>query len=781
MNDRKWRGDNEKIRRKKRQALNALLVNIADSLSEQERESIAQVCLEDFRSDMESRTEWDAMHADWVAVYNQQDAPINRPWPNSSDESLGLLTEACNSFQSRAYKAFFASRMPVAAISTNPSIPGSSERAKRVSQFLQWSLFFKDQTYKEDKSAMLLRVAVHGSDFTKTYFDPVMNKIVTRAVRAEDLYVPYHIGPINIEDVHRKTELIHINLNEGRIRASEGYFLSPPEPMMIGQLSSPIQEQNDRDNGIHASATQSEDMAQIIEQHCHLDLDGDGIAEPYKIWIDVTSEKLLRIEVRYEVDQTGRPLNGRLPIEEYTHYRFLVNPDGFYGYGLGFLLGKTNIAVNKLLRQFIDATTLSIHGNMSGFISEALNISKGPVKIELGSLKTVSASTDDIQKGIKTLSFPAPPPTLMQAIAQLETRAQRIGATTDAAAGDINKVFQPTTMQTMVEQSLVMFTSVQEFLLHSWSKELNKIYRLHGIYFRGIESFISVSPEGPEEMVVSDQDFMDDMLIMPVADPRMMNQQSRLQKAQFLFDFATKNPLVANNPEVLLAVSRRLLEEMEIDGIDSILPRSVDQLPEPAPDPKAMAEQAKVQVEQQKLQLEAQSAQQQLQIEAQKMQVDQQMKQAQMVGDQQLQQLRIENERMLQEMRIQNEAEIARMKQEYENVRVQQELAAKQSMEAQKAKMESDTKIMVARIGASGADVPAIEAVTSSTQQLATSMGEDVRSMIAQMDAQNAARDQRMMQMIQSLMQSMGAPRRIIRGADGRAEGVEVVPGGMMQ
>ena len=781
MNDRKWRGDNEKIRRKKRQALNALLVNIADSLSEQERESIAQVCLEDFRSDMESRTEWDAMHADWVAVYNQQDAPINRPWPNSSDESLGLLTEACNSFQSRAYKAFFASRMPVAAISTNPSIPGSSERAKRVSQFLQWSLFFKDQTYKEDKSAMLLRVAVHGSDFTKTYFDPVMNKIVTRAVRAEDLYVPYHIGPINIEDVHRKTELIHINLNEGRIRASEGYFLSPPEPMMIGQLSSPIQEQNDRDNGIHASATQSEDMAQIIEQHCHLDLDGDGIAEPYKIWIDVTSEKLLRIEVRYEVDQTGRPLNGRLPIEEYTHYRFLVNPDGFYGYGLGFLLGKTNIAVNKLLRQFIDATTLSIHGNMSGFISEALNISKGPVKIELGSLKTVSASTDDIQKGIKTLSFPAPPPTLMQAIAQLETRAQRIGATTDAAAGDINKVFQPTTMQTMVEQSLVMFTSVQEFLLHSWSKELNKIYRLHGIYFRGIESFISVSPEGPEEMVVSDQDFMDDMLIMPVADPRMMNQQSRLQKAQFLFDFATKNPLVANNPEVLLAVSRRLLEEMEIDGIDSILPRSVDQLPEPAPDPKAMAEQAKVQVEQQKLQLEAQSAQQQLQIEAQKMQVDQQMKQAQMVGDQQLQQLRIENERMLQEMRIQNEAEIARMKQEYENVRVQQELAAKQSMEAQKAKMESDTKIMVARIGAAGADVPGIEAVTSSTQQLATSMGEDVRSMIAQMDAQNAARDQRMMQMIQSLMQSMGAPRRIIRGADGRAEGVEVVPGGMMQ
>jgi len=768
--DRKWRGDNEKVKRTKRQALNALLVNIAESLEEKERESIAQVCMEDFRADRDSRTEWDAMHADWVAVYNQQDAPYNRPWPGSSDESLGLLTEACNSFQARAYKAFFSSRMPVAAVSTNPSMPGSSERAKRVSQFLQWSLFFKDQTYKEDKAAMLLRVAVHGSDFSKTYFDPVMNRIVTRPVRAEDLYVPYHIGPINIEDVHRKTELIHIQLNEGRIRASEGYFLFPPEPMMIGQIESPIQQQNDRDGGIHPSSTHSEDMAQIIEQHRDLDLDGDGIAEPYKVWVDVTSEKLLRIEVRYEVDEYGRPLNGRMPIEEYTHYRFLANPDGFYGYGLGFLLGKTNIAINKLLRQFIDATTLSIHGNMSGFISEALNISKGPVKIELGSLKTVSASTDDIQKGIKTLSFPAPPPTLMQAIAQLETRAQRIGATTDAAAGDVNKVFQPTTIQTMVEQSLVMFTSVQEFLLHSWSKELNKIYRLHGIYFRGIEGFISISPEGPQEMVVTEQDFADDMLIMPIADPRMMSQQSRLQKAQFLFEFAQKNPLVGNNPEVLLAVSRRLLEEMEIDGIDSILPRSVDELPQPAPDPKVMAEQAKVEVEQQKLQLDAQRAQQEVQLEVQKMQAEQQMKQASMMGDQQLQQMRIDNERAMQELRIQNEAEIARMKQEFENLRMQQELAAKQQMEAQKAKIEADTKVMVARIGAAGADVPEIDAVKPFAQQ----MGEDLRSMLERMDQQNAARDQRMMSMIQAMMQSMNSPRRIVRGPDGRAMGVEM-------
>lgn len=692
MTDRKWRGDSEKVKRRKRQALSAFLVNVAESLGAEERRQIAQVCLEDFESDRQSRSGWDAMHADWVAVYNQQDYAISRPWEGSSTESLGLLTEACNSFQARAYKSFFPSRMPVAAIPVGEQGPDAVARAKRVGQFLQWSLFVKDQSYKEDKAAMLLRVAVHGSDFSKTYFDPVMNKIVVRPVRAEDLYVPYSAGPVNIEDVQRKTELIHLPLNEGRIRAGEGYFLVAPDPMVIGKLRSPIQDQNDQDTGIVQTQAESEDYAQIIEQHRDLDLDGDGIAEPYKVWVDVTSEELLRIEVRYQVDKTGRPTDGRLPIEEYTHYRFLVNPDGFYGFGLGFMLGNTNIAINKLLRQFIDATTLSIAGNMSGFISESLNISKGPVKIELGSFKSVSASTDDIQKGIKTLSFSPPPPTVMQAISLLEARAQRIGATTDAVSGDVGKVLQPSTVTQLIDQALVVFTSVQEFLLNSWSKELNKIYRLNSLYFRGYESFVVMSPDGITQSKVTADDFIQDMMILPIADPRLASQQSRLQKAQFLFDFATKNPLIAQNPAALLSVSRRLLEEMEIESIDSLLPRSPEEIPPPPPDPKAMAEQQKMQMEAQRLQLEAQTAQQELALEQQKQQIQSQMEAARMQGDQMLQQMRIDGERMMAQMRLENERAIAQEKLVLERELATMKLQLQAQIDREKIMMDAEVK-----------------------------------------------------------------------------------------
>lgn len=622
MSSKNWRGDNAKVGRAKGvpQPMSGLLVNIAEALDEKERDEIAELCLEDFEADRASRAEWDSMHADWIAVYNQRDYPVAAPWANSSNESLGVLTEACNSFQARAYKAFFPTRMPIAALPVGKSSEEVAARAKRVAKYLQWKLFVQDQTYKEEKSAMLLRVAIHGSDFSKTFFDPVMNKIVTKGVRAQDLYVNFNVGPINIEDVQRKTELMHISLDEGRTRAYAGYFLLPPEPMMVNQTPQPQQEQSDTDGGIRAASSESEDLAEVIEQHRNLDIDQDGIAEPYKVWVDVTARKVLRIEVRYEVDDLGRPSNGRLPIEEYTHYRFLVNPDGFYGYGLGFLLGNTNIAINKMLRQYIDATTLSIMGSMSGFISEELGLQKGPVSLELGKFKSVSASAEQVSKGIRTLDFRPPADGLLRAIAQLESRAQRIGAVTDALAGDIQKVMQPTTVMTMVEQGLMLFTSVQEFLLQSWSKELNKVYRLNSMYFRGEEWFVSIGLDGTEQYFVREEDFIDDMMILPIADPRLSSQQLRIQKAQFLMEQAFKNPLIATRPEILLKVTRRLFEEMEIEGIDSILPTTPEEIPQPQAEPgveaKAQAKQAEVAVIQQKAQVESQARMQEVGIAA---------------------------------------------------------------------------------------------------------------------------------------------------------------------
>lgn len=586
---RDFRGNNDKVKRAKRlpRALSPALINIAEKLDEKERDEIAEIVLQDFEYDDASRREWLDMHAEWVRVYYQKDRPANAPWAGSSEESLGLLTEACNQFQARAKKAFFPHRLPITAIPVNGMDPELSDRASRVGKHLSWQLMVKNRNYKRDKTALLLGTPIHGSVFTKTFFDPVMNRVVVRNVRAVDLVVRYTIGPVPIEEVPCKTEVIFSSLNDTRIRAAAGYYLHPCEPFTMGDDRSPTRA-HDEAHGIVLPVGDELHPACILEQHRTLDLDGDGIEEPYIAWVDRQSRKLLRLQIRYETDASGRPTNGKEPVEQYTHYGFLSNPDGFYQLGLGHLIAKSNIAVNKLLRQFIDACTLSNVGNMSGFVSEILAGNKGEVALELGKFKTVSASSEDIQKGLKTLSFPAPSPAIIDILRMIDQRSQRVSSVTDLVAGESDKVLQPTTVQTLVEQSQMLFSSIQDDLLTCWGEELQKVYDLNRQYMFTPERMTVDGPNGFESVEIYPDDYTGDHMVMPVSDPRMANQAQRQKKAEFLYKFSLENPLIAGNPKALLETSRDVLKAMEVEGVDRILPRTVEELPRQGapPDPK---------------------------------------------------------------------------------------------------------------------------------------------------------------------------------------------------
>ena len=556
------------------------LVNVAAALDEEERQKIAALVIEDFERDERSRADWVAMHAKWLKLYYQHDIPTNPPWPGSSTEGIPMLTEACNQFQSRAYRAFFPSRFPVTAIPVGKFEGATLERAERVGKFMSWQLTVKDRQYKRDKAAMLLGVAIHGSVFTKTYYDPVARKNMVRNVRADDLVVAYGEGPRRIDEIERKTEKVWLSVNTTRVYTQAGYFIEPAEPY-TSATAEPTSEANKKAEGATRQLTEEDGIAFILEQHRLLDLDGDGIAEPYIAHVCRQSEKLLRLTVRYEADQMGTPIAGKAPVEYYTHYQFLPNPEGFYGLGLGFLLEKPNSGVNKLLRQFIDASTLATAGNLSGFISSNLSTNKGDMTIELGKFKRVEASAEDIQKGIKTFSFPGPNPALGEAMQMLIQESKRLSTVTDVVTGDVDKVMQPTTVTTLVDQSLQMFTSVQEFLLESWGDELGKLYKLNGRYMQE-EEYAAVMGSGQGAIagggmsmlpvVAGKQDFLPDLRVMPVADPRMATTKQKQEKAMLLYQFGSTNPLIMANQMAMYEMTRRVLQAMEVEDIDAILP-----------------------------------------------------------------------------------------------------------------------------------------------------------------------------------------------------------------
>ena len=553
--------------------------NLAEDIDEEELDEIARKVIDDYETDLESREEWEEMHAEWLRIFYQSDEQQNPPWDNASKESIPVLAEGINQFQSRSYKAFFPTRKFISAIPSGETSPDSRERAERVAAHMNYQLGHQDRTYKPNKNQMFMAVALHGSDFSKTYFSHLKQRTVIERVRAMDLIVPYHIGPVRIEELERKTQIKYQSINETVVLQRLGFFLYPGTPHQDeDSKESPTQDAIEEYQGLIEMNAYSmkERPALILEQHCLLDLDDDGIAEPYIVWVDKASRKVLRIQIRYEVDEAGRPVKGKEPIEYYTHYQFMPNPDGFYGLGLGHLLGKLNMAINKLSRIFIDAGELSTIGNLTYLISDQLGLPGDELELSIGRGIKIPRSVDDIRRHFMKLDFAGPGPELPGMIQQLVEAAQRVSSSSDILAGQPDKVYQPHALLTMLDQGLQLFSSVQEFLGHSMEDELNKIYRLNAKNMTREEDFVFEQ----QHLTVQPEDYRDDLIIRPIFDPKQTTRGQKLAKAQAVREFALTDPLGAQNPQTIWMAGRQYLEALDVENLDEFYPPP--DIPQPA-------------------------------------------------------------------------------------------------------------------------------------------------------------------------------------------------------
>lgn len=542
-------------------------VNLAEHMDEDELKKIAQRCVEDFEGDLDSRAEWEEIHAKYLDIYLQKDSPDNNPWDNSSEESIPILAEAINQFQSRSYKAFFPNRYFIDCIPVGKSNTNARERAERIARHMSFQLGVLDRTYKPNKNQMFMSSALHGSDFTKTYWSPVRRQVVIERVRAQDLVVPYGVGPRRLEEIERKTHIKWCSTNETKILEAAGWYIDSGTPYTGLTDSDQIQQAADEAEGLQKNANyrRNDDQCCVLEQHTLLDLDDDGIAEPYIVWIDHQSKKILRIQIRYEVDDTGLPLDNKEPIEYFTHYQFLPNPNGFYGMGFGFLLAKMNLAINKLTRMFIDANELSVIGNLTYLVSEQLGLPGDSFELSLGRGIKIPRSVQDIRNHFTKLQFEPPSAQTLQMIHELREAAGRLSSSTDILSGQPDKVYQPEAMLAMIEQGLQLFSSVQEFLGVSMEDELQKVFRLNAKYLQEDANFVF----GDDQIQVTREDYQDDFRVVPIFDPKYATRSQKLAKAKAEYEFAISNPLMANDPESLFLVTRGVLEALDAENIDA--------------------------------------------------------------------------------------------------------------------------------------------------------------------------------------------------------------------
>lgn len=554
--------------------------NLAQDLDEELLREIGQEAMMGFEDDDKTRSDWLDTHAFWLSLYMQTDYAENsdpeRSW--GATESIPILTEACDQFQSRTYKIFFPNDTFISAVPMRRGSQGREElekRAERIGQHMSYMLGFEDRGYRQDKDALFLGVAVHGSFFTKTYFNEKKKKVQVDNVRPTDFVVNYTVGPAKLEDLRRKSHIIYTTVGATEEAVTSGFFIEAAKPATFQIDANTYNLKVDEAQGLSPgnSSIKRDHQVVLIEQHAYFDLDDSGIYKPYIVTVDAASRRVLRLCIGYEADPQGNPLDDYKQIQYFTHYKYKENPDGFYGLGLGHTIGELNSAANIMLRQTIDAATLANDGNMSGFVSERLGLEGDEIRMVLGRFQKIPDTVGDLKNSLWTNQFPGPNAALIQLMEMTDLRAQRLGATTESTTGTVDKVVQPTTLLNQIEQALEQFSSTQLRLANAFSEELCKIYKNFQKYLPFVSYF---TVNGTPDMITR-ADYADDMLIQPVFDPKYATQAQKVQRAQAELNATLQNPVNQGRPQVIDAAFRRYFEALEVEDVEELIP------PQPAP------------------------------------------------------------------------------------------------------------------------------------------------------------------------------------------------------
>lgn len=609
------------------------MVNLAFLLPQTELDNLAREVIDDYEVDLQSRTAWDEQHKLWTELYYQTDYAAttesmdDRLW--GATESMPILTEAANQFAARGRKTFFPTRDFISAIVASmgktlemeQNNPGAAagvmgglramvqklmggagdaggdgaatlemmqkkvdelrKRAERVAKHMNFQTNYDMQGYKEDKVALFLSTAVHGMMFTKVYPDYQSGKYVPKVqnVRGVDLVVPYMVGPMSMEDLPRKTHKLFPTVLETEMLARSKFFTGRCKAAQdLGSKKSGEDHAADAAEGLNGG-TDTDDQslsrqAFVLECHRFYEIDDPAnpsqkVIAPVIVWVDFEARKVKRLAIRYETDEAGNPTDDRRPIEYFTAYRYFPNPDGFYGYGLGQMVGQINSAANITFRQASDAATLANDGNMSGFISNRLAGEDGEeVVLELGKFVPVPDTVGDIQAGIFQFKFPGPSEATFKILDMLVSYGSRLGGSTEAVTGTMDKVVQPTTLLTQLEQSLELPSSVMMGIAQSLGEELMKVYRMNRLHLRDKMYFI-VDDQVQE---VTPEDYAADLRIQPQFDAKMVVKAQRVSLAQAELQGTMQNPNNQGRPQVMDAAFRRYFEALEVDDIDELLP-----------------------------------------------------------------------------------------------------------------------------------------------------------------------------------------------------------------
>ena len=348
--------------------------NVAELLSDDDLDKVGDYVHEGYTTDKDSRATWEEQVDDWVRLALQVAEPKSHPWPGAANVTYPLITTAALQFSARAYPSLLPGTNPVRGRVVGYDTDGTkTDRALRVGKHMSYQILEEMEDWEEEMDRLLFSLPIVGCMFKKTYYDSIKQTNVSEVVYPKELVVNYWAK--SLEDADRITHILRMNDNEIYERVTEGLYID--QDIEEGRSEAAMDEMHrvsEENSGLERPEKRDETSPYIVLEQCVLlDLDDDGYKEPYVVTIDEHTHKVLRIvprftgeDIAFTEEQDVLRIKGT---NYYTKFSFIPSPDGgFYDLGFGVLLGPINRTINTLMRQLLDAGTLS---NMqSGYISK---------------------------------------------------------------------------------------------------------------------------------------------------------------------------------------------------------------------------------------------------------------------------------------------------------------------------------------------------------------------------------------------------------------------------
>ena len=533
--------------------------NLAEHIDDRDLRELSSELISAYQSDRDSRGDWEETYINGLDLLGLKHADRTTPWDGACGVFHPLLTEAVVRFQAQAIQEIFPAAGPVKTAVVGVLTEEKQQQAGRVKDYLNYLLTERMVEYRSETEKMLFSLSLAGSAFRKVYFDPNMGRPCSMFVPAEDFVVSY--GAADLTTCERATHVMKRSKNEVRKLQVSGFYLDVDLP-----APSPDTGEIERKYNQLTGDSASYDMDPrhtILEIQADLDLPGfedtkDGepteIGLPYVVSIDKSSRTILAIRRNwYEDDEL------KMKREHFVHYQYLPGL-GFYGFGLIHMIGGLAKSATSLLRQLVDAGTLS---NLPGGLkARGLRIKGDDTPIMPGEFRDVDVPGGVIRDNISFLPYKEPSQVLYQLMGDIVEEGRRFASAADVKVADMNAEAPVGTTLAILERSMKVMSAVQARLHASMRRELRI---LSGI----VRDFGPA--EYPYELADGEltlEDFDDRVDIIPVSDPNAGTLAQRIMQYQAALQLAAQAPDMYDLP----LLHRQMLEVLGIRDAEDVIP-----------------------------------------------------------------------------------------------------------------------------------------------------------------------------------------------------------------